>query len=194
METMIKKFFSFSLFILIISSPALAAGLNHASDRAIPIQLQGVGNLYRVNNNLYRSGQPTEEGMKNLEKIGIKTIINLRAFHTDTDEIKGTALLNEELSVNAWRIKDEDIIHVLRIIEKKENGPFLIHCEHGADRTGVVIAMYRIVKQGWSREEAIEEMVNSGYGFHSFWSNIIDYIKNVDVDIIKMGLVQSGAN
>jgi protein tyrosine/serine phosphatase len=191
---MIKKFFSFSLIILIISSPALATELNHASDRVTPIQLQGVGNLYRVNNNLYRSGQPTEEGMKNLEKIGIKTIINLRAFYTDTDEIKGTALLNEELSINAWQIKDEDIIHVLLIIEKKENGPFLIHCEYGADRTGVMIAMYRIVEQGWSREEAIEEMVDGGYGFHSIWSNIIDYIKNVDVDIIKMRLAQSGTN
>lgn len=191
---MIKKFFLFSLIILIVNSPALATELNHASDRAIPIQLKGVGNFYRVNNNLYRSGQPTEEGMKNLEKIGIKTIINLRAFYTDTDEIKGTALLKEELSINAWWIKDEDIIHVLQIIEKKENGPFLIHCSYGADRTGVVIAMYRIVEQGWSREEAIEEMVAGGYGFHPIWSNIIDYIKNVDVDIIKMGLVQYGTN
>jgi protein tyrosine/serine phosphatase len=187
---MIKKLFSFSLIILFISSPALATELNHASDRAIPIQLQGVNNLHKVNNNLYRSGQPTEEGMKNLERIGIKTIINLRAFHTDTDEIRGTALLDEELSVNAWRIKDEYVINVLRIIEKKENGPFLIHCEHGADRTGVVIAMYRIVEQGWSKEEAIKEMVEGGYGFHSFWTNIIDYIKNVDADIIKKGLVQ----
>lgn len=191
---MIKKFIPFSLIILIISLHASAANLNHASDRATPIQMKGVGNLYRVNNNLYRSAQPTEEGMKNLEQIGIKTIINLRAFYTDTDEIKGTALLSEELSIYTWWIKYEDIIHVLRIIEKKENAPFLIHCKHGADRTGVMIAMYRIVEQGWSREEAIEEMLDSGYGFHYIWSNIIDFIRNADIDKIKTGLARQSTN
>jgi protein tyrosine/serine phosphatase len=46
-------------------------------------------------------------------------------------------------------------------------------------------AMYRIVFQGWSKDEAIREMVEGGYGFHSIWSNIIQYVKNVDVDKIK---------
>jgi hypothetical protein len=41
-----------------------------------------------------RSGQPTKEGVKNLRKVGIKTIISLRAFHYDADEIRGTGLLD----------------------------------------------------------------------------------------------------
>jgi protein tyrosine/serine phosphatase len=130
---------------------------------------------------LYRSDQPSPTGMKNLKKLGIKTIINLRAFHSDSDEIKGTGLLNEELSVKTWHIEDEDVIRVLRIIRKRENGPFLIHCQEGADRVGLMCAMFRIVEQGWSKDEAIEEMVKGGYGFHAVWSNIIEYVKNVDV-------------
>jgi protein tyrosine/serine phosphatase len=156
---------------------------------AVPIELPGVGNLHRVNENLYRSEQPTSEGMKTLkEKIGIKTVINLRVFHSDSDEVSGTGLLNEELSVKTWHIENEDVIRVLKLIRNKENGPFLIHCEHGADRTGLMSAMYRIVEQGWTKDEAIQEMVNGGYGFHPIWSNIIKYIRNVDVKKIKIAV------
>ncbi len=156
---------------------------------AVPIELQGVGNLHKVNENLYRSEQPTGEGMKNLkEKIGIKTVINLRAFHSDADEVRGTGLLNEELSVKTWHIENEDVVRVLKLIRNKENGPFLIHCQHGADRTGLMSAMYRIVEQGWTKEEAIKEMVDGGYGFHPIWSNIIKYIRNVDIKKIKIAV------
>ena len=69
----------------------------------------------------------------------------------------------------SWHIEDADVVRVLRIIRKRENGPFSIHCSHGADRVGVMIAMFRVVEQGWTKEDAIEEMMNGGYGFHPFW-------------------------
>ena len=164
---------------------AVAAELPRSSEWAAPIKLQGVDNLHKIHEGLYRSAQPTEEGMKNLEKLGVKTVINLRAFHSDSYETKGTTLHNNELSVKAWHIEDEDVIRVLRTINKKENGPFLIHCQHGADRTGVMSAMYRIVIQGWTKDEAIREMVDGGYGFHPLWSNIVKYVKDVNVEKIK---------
>ena len=189
---MIKKILLLPLIIFIIASLALAAELNRPSEWAVPMQLQGVGNLYKINDTLYRSEQPSKQGMINLERIGIITIINLRALHSDSNALKGTKLLNTELSVKTWHIEDEDVIRVLRIIRKKEGGPFLIHCQHGADRTGVMIAMYRIVEQGWSKDEAVREMVDGGYGFHAIWSNIINYIKNVDIEKIKKELVERG--
>jgi protein tyrosine/serine phosphatase len=156
---------------------------------AVPIELPGVGNLHRVNETLYRSGQPTKEGMIILkEKIGINTVINLRVFHSDADEVTGTGLLNEELSVKTWHIEDEDVVRVLKLIRNRENGPFLIHCHHGADRTGLMSAMYRIVEQDWPKDEAIKEMVDGGYGFHPTWANIIKYIRNVDVKKIKIAV------
>jgi protein tyrosine/serine phosphatase len=187
---MIKKILPLLLVIFIVGLPVLAVELNRPSEWAVPIQLPGVCNLYKINDTLYRSEQPSKRGMKNLKKMGIKTIINLRAFHSDADEIRGTGLLEEELSVKTWHIEDEDVIRVLRIIRKKENGPFLIHCQHGADRTGVMSAMYRIVEQVWSKDEAIREMVDGGYGFHAMWSNIIHYVKNVDIEKIKSELVK----
>ena len=186
----IKMIFSISLikaisFLLIFGPSARSAESDRPMGWATPIQMQGAGNFYKVTDHLYRSEQPIEEGMENLKKMGIKTVINLRAFHSDLDEIKKTGLLNEELSVKTWHIEDEDVIRVLRIIRERENGPFLMHCWHGADRLGVMCAMFRIVEQGWTKDEAIQEMVEGGYGFHAVWSNIIEYVKNVDVERIR---------
>jgi protein tyrosine phosphatase (PTP) superfamily phosphohydrolase (DUF442 family) len=177
--------FVLSALILLPASRVVAGGSERPALWAIPITMTGVDNLHKINNGLYRSAQPTKEGMKNLDKMGIKTIINLRAAHSDSDEISETMLLNVALSVKAWHIENEDVIRVLRILRKKENSPFLIHCHYGADRTGVMVAMYRIVAQGWTKEDALKEMVNGGYGFHPVWKNIIAYVKHVDIDKIK---------
>ena len=123
--------------------------------------------------------------MENLEGLGIKTIINLRPLYSDSDKIKGTGLRVEELSVKVWYIEEIDVVRVLRIIRKRENGPFLIHCSRGADRVGVMIAMFRVVEQGWTKEDAIQEMVNGGYGFHPLWFLIPRYVKHADVERIR---------
>jgi protein tyrosine/serine phosphatase len=189
-RAMMKKIFPFLLIIVVAGLPALADVPNRPPKWAVPIQLPGVPNLHKINDNLYRSAEPTKQGMKHLKVLGIKTVMNLRAFYYDTELIRGTGLLDEELSVKPWHIEDEDVIRVLKIIRQKENGPFLMYCQHGADRTGVMSAMYRIVEQGWSKDEAIEEMVYGGYGFHPIWLNIIRYVKIVDIDKIKRAIVK----
>ncbi len=163
---------------------------NRSVEWATPIKLQGVAKLYKITDYLYRSEQPTAEGMKNLEKMGIKTIIDLRVLHSDSDKIRGTGLHHEELSVQPWHIEDEDVVRVLRIIRKRENGPFLIHCGSGSDRVGVMIAMFRIIEQGWTKEKAIQEMVEGGYGFNRVWINMVHYLKQVDVEKIRKKVEQ----
>ena len=182
--SLVGPIIAISLLLICVSSAQPAE-----SDRPIrwatPIQMPGVGGFYRITDYLYRSEQPTEEGMKNLARMGIKTVINLRVFHSDADKIKKTGLRLEELSVKPWHIEDEDVVSVLRIIKKRENGPFLIHCWRGADRIGLMVAMFRMVEQGWTKEEAIQEMVEGGYGFHAKWRNIIAYVKKVNVERIR---------
>ena len=76
-------------------------------------------------------------------------------------------------------------MNALRLLSDESQGPFLVHCQHGADRTGLVVAMYRIVFQGWTKEDAIAEMVDGGFGYHSIWSNLIQFIKKADIEKIK---------
>ncbi len=152
---------------------------------AVPITMDGVPNFNKVNDTLYRSAQPTEIGMRNLEKMGIKTIINLRAFHDDKDEVQGTGIKRIDIPMMAGSIKDEDVIKALKYMTTENEGPYLVHCLHGADRTGVVNAMYRIVHDNWDKQKAIAEMTNGGYGFHEVWNNIIVYIEEANVGKIK---------
>lgn len=171
-----------ALLILALS----LAGSSRPAQWATPLTLKGADNLHKVNDSLYRSEQPTALGMRNLaDSLGIRTVINLRAFHSDRKKIKGTRLNLREIEIDTWDIDDKEIVRALRVIRWEGKGPYLVHCLHGADRTGTVNAMYRMVFQGWSREEAIREMTQGGYRFHSVWKNILKYLKTVDVAAIK---------
>jgi len=155
---------------------------------AEPVRLEGVGNLHRVTSLLYRSEQPSPTGMEQLAAMGIRTVINLRRFHSDRKRIQGTGLQLVELEMNTWNASTEDVVSVLRLLREEKRGPFLVHCQHGADRTGLMIAMYRIVEEGWDKREAIREMVHGGYGYHAVWRNLIATIERADVDAIRAQL------
>jgi tyrosine-protein phosphatase SIW14 len=148
------------------------------------IEVPGLPNFYRVSDELYRGAQPTAEGMKQLEKLGVKTVVNLRAMHSDRDEIKGTDLSYVHIGMTAWCISDNHVIRFLRIVTDKSRTPVFVHCEHGSDRTGAMCAVYRVVVQGWSKDEAIEEMTKGGFGFHFFWQNLPRFIRKLNVQKI----------
>jgi protein tyrosine/serine phosphatase len=159
---------------------------------AEPIALEGVPNLHRITPTLYRSEQPTALGMKNLEKLGIRTVINLRFFNDDLDEVKGTSLRTERTKILTWRIGDKHVVEVMSMLKDTQNGPFLIHCQHGADRTGLMTAMYRILEQGWTPDDALKELTDGGFGYHSMWKNIINYVRSADVEALRAKIASSG--
>jgi protein tyrosine phosphatase (PTP) superfamily phosphohydrolase (DUF442 family) len=149
------------------------------------IQMQGVPNLHKVSDTLYRSAQPSAEGMKNLKAMGIETIVSLRSFHSDRDEIGDTGLAYEHIYMKAWHPEEEDVVRFLQIVTNPKRTPVLVHCLHGADRTGTMCAVYRIAVQGWGKEEALQEMTQGGFGFHGIWENLIRWIKALDIEGIK---------
>jgi tyrosine-protein phosphatase SIW14 len=152
---------------------------------AQPMMGLDLDNFYQLTEGVYRSKQPDDEAMAALERMGMRSILNLREYHTDDDEARGTGLKLYNVPVNAGRIDDEFVLRSLRIIASAEK-PILIHCWHGSDRTGVVAAMYRMVFQGWSREAAIDEFVRGGFGYHKrFYPNIERYLETVDIDTIR---------
>jgi tyrosine-protein phosphatase SIW14 len=146
-------------------------------------------NLYQIDVKLFRSAQPDDDQNHELVSLGIKDILNLREHHADNDDIDIDDITLHRVKMNAGEIKDQQIIAAMRII-KQAKGPVLVHCWHGSDRTGIVVAMYRILFQDWSKQQAIDELVNGGYGYHaSFYPNIVEYIQQVDLDKIKLGLI-----
>jgi len=152
---------------------------------AVPLAEPGLPNLHRIDDGLYRGAQPSAEGMRALERMGIRTVVNLRAAHSDRDELVGTNLGYEHISFKPWHPEDEDVEKFLRIVTDPARRPVFVHCQHGADRTGTMVAMYRMVLQGWTRERAVDELVNGGYGYHPVWKNILAYLEKVDVARIR---------
>lgn len=159
--------------------------LERPSEWAAPIQKDGLPNLHKVSEDLYRGAQPAAAGIKQLKDMGIKTIVNLRSFHSDKDEIGDVQIGYEHIYMKAWHPEEEEIARFLEIVTDKNKTPVFVHCRHGADRTGLMCAIYRVAVCGWSKEAAADEMVNGGFGFHPIWKNLRDYFMNLDIEKMK---------
>jgi len=174
-----------ALVLLNVSYGAETSPANRPAHWAKPMQVKGAPNLHKVSDTLYRSAQPSAEGMANLKAMGIVTIVNLRSFHSDRDEIGNTGLAHEHIYMKAWHPEEEDAVRFLQIVTNPKRTPVLVHCQHGADRTGIMFALYRIAVQGWTKEEAIREMTQGGFGFHKIWKNLPNWFENLDIEAIK---------
>lgn len=147
--------------------------------------LSGVPNLHKVSEDLYRGAQPSAEGMRQLEKLGIKTVVNLRFILSDRGRIEGTGLDYEHINMTTWNPHTKDVVRFLQIVTDSDRTPVFVHCQHGIDRAGILCAVYRIVVEGWNKDEAIEEMTKGGFALRSVRKNLVDYVRKLDVDEIK---------
>jgi protein tyrosine/serine phosphatase len=173
----------FKLFILMfLAMPICAAEPARKAQWAEPIEQSA--NLFRITPQLYRSAQLDAKDVALIQSLGVKTVVSLRAFHSDQKILKDTELKSIRVPMKTWDIDDKEVIVALRAIKYAE-GPVLLHCLHGADRTGLISAMYRILYQGWSKEQALDELINGDYGYHSMWTNIPKYLNAVDVEKIR---------
>ena len=112
---------------------------------------------------VYRSSQPGQVEFRELARRGFRSVLNLRSHHSDLELIEGTGLREYRLLTHLFGF--EDMVEALRIVREAEK-PLLIHCWHGSDRTGAVAAGYRIVFDGWTVEDALEEFTSRDYGHH----------------------------
>jgi protein tyrosine/serine phosphatase len=152
---------------------------------ATPLQRKGLPNLHQVTPTLYRGAQPTAVGMRELKAMGIKTVVNLRSFNSDRDKLRDTGLAYEHIYMKAWHPEREDIIRFLQITTDNNRTPVFVHCQHGADRTGLMCAVYRVAVCNWTKAEAIREMTQGGFGHHTIWTNLVKFIQDLDIDAIK---------
>jgi protein tyrosine/serine phosphatase len=152
----------------------------YARHWGVAIDEPGLPNLRKISDELYCGGQPTTAGLRRLPALGIKTIVNIRSQDTDRGKLRGIPLRYVYLPMSPWRPRDQEVVRFLHIATDKTQTPVFLHCEHGADRTGLLVAMYRITVQGWSKQDAIAEMTEGGTGFHPLYQNLVEYVERVD--------------
>lgn len=127
-------------------------------------------NFHQVNSNLYRGAQPEKNGLQRLKDLGIKTVINLRDTGdlSKTEEKTAAAMGIQYFNVplpNFNRPDDATVARILELINSSENQPVFVHCKRGSDRTGTIMAVYRISHDGWTGEKATAEAKRFGLGF-----------------------------
>jgi protein tyrosine/serine phosphatase len=181
--------------VVLLSTLVLSGCFFQTSPRVEPrptawaehIPSQHLKNWHKLDEDVYRSEQPGRKGFIEIRDRGIKTVVNLRSHHSDDSKAAGLGLVLVRVPMTAAGFSEADIVAALKAIQSAAK-PVLIHCQRGADRAGVVSAMYRVVFQDWSREEAIAELQGGGFGFASHYKHIPRFIREVDVDRIRKEL------
>lgn len=127
-------------------------------------KVEGVPNFGEVSPTLFRGAQPTEPGFKALQKMGVDIVVNARGG-SDSEEKEVRALGMQYVAI-PWHCpfpEDDIFARFLKLIQDNPNKKVFVHCQLGEDRTGMMIASYRMATEGWSADEAMLEMQKFGF-------------------------------
>lgn len=162
-----------------LSAVALALAFSAVAAAQDAPQYEELPNFHQVNADLYRGAQPLPEGFRRLAALGVRTVINLRAAdaraRAEEQEARAAGLQYFNVALPSYaRPTDAQIERALALIDAPENRPVFVHCKHGEDRTGTLVAAYRISREGWTRARAEEEAERHGMSRIQF--EMRDYI------------------
>lgn len=139
-----------------------------------------VPNLHIVEPGLYRSGLLEASNLDELKPLGIKTIISMKTEKADVEVERswsnrnGVSFINVPINMLWYTESTKDLFWIVHFSMKELRRPILIHCSRGADRTGIAVAMWRILNSKWDVERAITEMDYYGYNpMLFFWKRFL---------------------
>lgn len=150
--------------------------------RAQAVDEKALPNFYRVDDNYFRGGQPSEAGLRQLAEMGIKVIVDLRGQAGERDEkeqhlAEALGMRYVNLTISTFRAPDEEQIgRFMELLRDRENLPVFVHCMRGNDRTGLATGLYRVEFYDWTGEQAYREMKERGFSFSLLRRGMKDYI------------------
>jgi tyrosine-protein phosphatase SIW14 len=175
-----KHFLSRAFFFLslLTAIPVSAPSQNNPSPTISPLplgeklKLPGVPNAGKINDSLFRGAQPRSEGIAQLKKLGITTIVDLRGegrslIDKERQQAQSAGIRFVNIPVSGWSPPTNDQVAQFLSLFKNHNEKIFVHCRFGDDRTGVFVATYRMAHDHWPPQQAIKEMYF--FGFNGFW-------------------------
>jgi len=138
-----------------------------------------IENFDKVDDKLYRGAQPNAVGIEMLKSLGVTTVINFRDVNDSWGEEDGyvtsAGMAYVQVPLNPMIAPSQGAIERILGVISRSPGPVLVHCEFGCERTGVVVACYRIRLLGETNERALNDAVVHGM---SAWAvSIKDFIR-----------------
>jgi protein tyrosine phosphatase (PTP) superfamily phosphohydrolase (DUF442 family) len=143
----------------------------------------GLPRLARVTRWLYRGGEPTQEGLARLKEMGIRTIIDVQGLSNRREEVEAAGMYYLRIPLYAWNPSDKAVIEFLKACAFRDRGPFYVHCWLGTERTAFMTAIYRMVYCGWTRQAAINEMLDNDY--NEFMNQQQSFAERIDVQELR---------
>lgn len=146
--------------------------------------LPGLGNVGRVAPGIYRGEQPGPTGYATLKQLGVRTVIDLRTSESEKAQVEAAGMKAIAVPIEMTRkgLK-EKVDQVVALMADPANQPVYVHCRHGQDRTGIVVAAYRMTQDNWSLKEVEAEM--QAFGFNDVWVNFKKFIRSYKVQNTK---------
>lgn len=132
------------------------------------LEVSGVPNFHLVNDHICRGAQPTKEGWNSLAKLGVTTVVDLRhdtpgTIAWEKKAVEAAGMQYVSIPFRGFGAPtDAEVMHVLDLFKAQSKGYLFVHCRRGADRTGTVIACYRISCDHWPQQKALQEAKSFG--------------------------------
>ena len=178
-----------AIFLLLAGMGVADTPTDRPTNWAQPAAEGALGNFYRISDELYRAKQPTAADIPELKRVGIKTVLSLRHHHRDSQEFERAQIKALQYEMDAGRVSVDGLIKALRLIRAAPK-PVLVHCWHGSDRTGFVVAGYRMVCMNWTAEQAIDELRRGGFGYHEFfYPNVARVLRELNVAEVRKAVL-----
>lgn len=127
------------------------------------VSLQGVQNFGVVTPRLYRGGQPTHQGFERLARMGINIVVDTGRSRRDEKQIRQLGMRYVSIPWYCPFPNDTVFARFLKVMKENPGKKVFVHCRLGDDRTGMMVAAYRMADQGWTADEAMKEMHSFGF-------------------------------
>jgi protein tyrosine/serine phosphatase len=153
--------------------------------------LPGLSHVGRVAPGIFRGAMPRPEGYATLAKMGVRSVINLRSRNEEKEQVEAHGMHSFGVPMSVFRdVNPKMVRKAVALMADPANQPVYVHCRQGRDRTGVVVAVYRMEIDGWSREMAEEEM--QAYGFHDVWFRMKSFVREYRPGKSTSGMPRTG--
>lgn len=151
---------------------SLAALALTARAEAGDLKAPGVPNFHQVNGHVFRGAQPSKEGWASLRKLGVHTVIDLRRSEEHSTEaerkaVEAAGMQYVNVPMNGFDIPRPDQI-AAALSHIGETDTVFVHCRQGRDRTGTIVAAYRIAHDRWDCPKALNEASSCGMHWYEF--------------------------